>query len=86
MSEPQDPELFPPETQTEQMLRAYVRETDLRYAREMMDLCESAWGLIANAGWDAHSGNTALDKTPGWHEAAIRWRDKYHGLLREICQ
>jgi hypothetical protein len=40
-------------------------------------LLEQAWGLIANAGWDAHTGNTDLDKSPGWHEAAIAWREEY---------
>lgn len=44
-------------------------------------LLNEAWGLIANAGWDAHRGQVDLDKSPGWHEAAIRWRDRYHALL-----
>ena len=44
-------------------------------------LIETAWGLIANAGWDASSGNVELPKTPGWHEAAIRWREDYHHWL-----
>jgi len=35
------------------------------------DLLEEAWILIANAGWDG------LAKTPGWQEAAVRWRDRY---------
>jgi hypothetical protein len=39
------------------------------------DLLYEAWGLIANAGWDG------LDKTEGWQEAAIQWRDKYHEWL-----
>jgi len=34
-------------------------------------LLESAWGVIANAGWDDCA------KTPGWQEAAVRWRDDY---------
>lgn len=40
-------------------------------------LLESAWGVIANAGgWDdAHAA------TPGWREAAERWRDEYHARL-----
>jgi hypothetical protein len=41
------------------------------------DMLEAAWGLIANAGWDAHRADTTLDKSPGWHEAAIKFRDKY---------
>jgi len=41
------------------------------------DLLETAWGIIANAGWDGH------DKTPGWQEAAVRWRDDYHRWLAQ---
>jgi len=40
-------------------------------------LLYEAWGIIANAGWDG------LDKTEGWQEAAIQWRDKYHEWLLE---
>jgi hypothetical protein len=40
-------------------------------------LLEAAWGIIANAGWDAFSGRVDLPKTTGWHEAAVRWRDDY---------
>lgn len=40
-----------------------------------LDLLELAWGVIANAGWDGSA------KTPGWQEAAVRWRDQYHALL-----
>jgi len=41
-------------------------------------LLEAAWGIIANAGvpqgdWDSTS--------PEWHEAAVRWRDRYHDWL-----
>jgi hypothetical protein len=46
------------------------------------DLTERAWGLIANAGWDAGSGDVTLAKTAGWHDAAIRWRDDYHASMR----
>lgn len=42
---------------------------------EMAHLLESAWGVIANAGWDG------LAKTEGWQDAAVRWRDGYHRLL-----
>jgi hypothetical protein len=45
------------------------------------DLLYEAWGLIANAGWDAHRGLVDLEKSPGWHGAAIRWRDRYHAWL-----
>jgi len=40
-----------------------------------MDLLEAAWGIIANAyggDWDKSHKE--------WHEAAIRWRDKWHAL------
>ena len=46
------------------------------------DLLEMAWGIIANAGWDASSGDVSLAKTTGWHEAAVRWRDDYHAWLK----
>lgn len=39
------------------------------------DLLETAWAVIANAGWS----NTS--KSPGWEEAAVRWRDRYHTWL-----
>lgn len=44
---------------------------------EELDLLELAWGLIANKGggdWDRESEE--------WREAATRWRDKYHAVLR----
>jgi hypothetical protein len=44
-------------------------------------LLETAWGLIANAGWDTGTGQADLPKTPGWLEAALRWRDDYHRWL-----
>jgi hypothetical protein len=44
-------------------------------AEPHMDLLESAWGVIANAGWDESA------KSPGWQEAAVRWRDDYHRWL-----
>lgn len=47
------------------------------------NLLYEAWGLIANAGWDAHRGIVDLEKSPGWHEAALRWRDAYHETLDE---
>ena len=40
-----------------------------------VNLLEMAWGVIANAGWDESA------KTPGWQEAAERWRDRYHRWL-----
>lgn len=46
-------------------------------------LLEAAWGLIANAGWDAHTGDVSGEKSPGWHEAAVRFRDRYHARLSQ---
>lgn len=44
---------------------------------EARDLAlETAWGIIANA----YGGDWQLAGTD-WHEAAIRWRDKYHNNL-----
>lgn len=44
---------------------------------ELWDLLEAAWGVIANAGgWP----NTA-EPSPGWLDAAIRWRERYHAGL-----
>lgn len=39
----------------------------------LLDLAMDAWGVIANAGggdWDR--------ETPGWRDAAERWRDRFH--------
>jgi hypothetical protein len=44
----------------------------------MRDLLELAWGVIANAGF-----NEGESKTPGWHEAAVKWRDSWHEFLAE---
>lgn len=51
--------------------------------READELLHDAWGLIANAGWDAHRGTVDGEKPPGWHEAALRWRDRFHALIKE---
>lgn len=40
------------------------------------DLCEIAWGVIANA----HGGNWE-DASDEWRDAAERWRDQWHLLL-----
>jgi hypothetical protein len=39
------------------------------------ELLQEAWGVIANAGWDEQ------ERSPGWQEAAERWRDRYHAYL-----
>jgi hypothetical protein len=46
-----------------------------------LGMLEAAWGLIANAGWNAGTGDVTGAKSPGWHEAAMRWRDNYHAWL-----
>jgi hypothetical protein len=52
-------------------------EIPLERAQQARNLLERAWGIIANAGWDAGSGQVDLAKTTGWHEAALRWRGDY---------
>ena len=47
-----------------------------------LDLLGDAWSLVCNAGWDASSGRVDLEKTEGWHEAALRLRERYHAALR----
>ena len=49
--------------------------SDEERAEPHMNLLDTAWGVIANAGWDG------MAKTPGWQEAAVRWRDDYHRWL-----
>lgn len=49
-----------------------------RKVRGYHDLIESAWGIIANAGW----GNWEKESVE-WREAATRWREKYHAMLDE---
>lgn len=46
---------------------------------ELDGMLEVAWGIIANAGgWTDPSV-----ASPGWREAAERWRDQYHARLHE---
>jgi hypothetical protein len=42
----------------------------------LLDLCESAWGIIANAS----EGNWEREH-PTWREAAAQWRERYHRVL-----
>jgi hypothetical protein len=46
-----------------------------RAPKDEQELIETAWGIIANAGWDG------MEKTTGWQDAAIRWREDYHRWL-----
>lgn len=52
---------------------------DMRVLRaenaQLKNLCELAWGVIANAS----GGNWKLEPAD-WQEAAARWRDGYHAL------
>jgi hypothetical protein len=43
---------------------------------DSLDLLETAWGIIANAG-----GGDWTRETPDWQDAAARWRDRYHATL-----
>jgi hypothetical protein len=56
-------------------------ERKIVMSRRKNELLEAAWGLIANAGWDAITGDVSQPKSAGWHEAAIRWRDDYHSFI-----
>jgi hypothetical protein len=49
----------------------------------LADLLEAAWIVIANAGWDADDA-TVAGRSPGWHDAAVRWRDRYHQVLPSL--
>jgi len=60
----------------ERAVRAAAPHIERATAAELMDLAETAWGIIANAGegnWDT--------QTADWREAAARWRSRYHDLL-----
>ena len=51
--------------------------TDGERVVELLDLAETAWGIIANANggnWDTASNE--------WKNAAKRWRDRYHLQLQ----
>ena len=41
------------------------------------DLCDTAWGVIANA-----SGGNWNEASPEWREAAARWREQWHTALK----
>jgi hypothetical protein len=46
---------------------------DTPRVRGVDDLLDVAWTVIANApGWDTDNE---------WHDAAVRWRDRYHAYL-----
>lgn len=41
------------------------------------NLLETAWGIMANAGWDEFSGDVNQEKTEGWLGTVLRWRSDY---------
>ncbi len=43
---------------------------------QLWNLCETAWGIIANAGEGSWKREAA-----GWQEAAAKWRDRWHAAL-----
>lgn len=47
---------------------------------KLLDMTESAWGIIANA----YGGEWDKAQNKDWHPAAIRWRDSYHEILHEL--
>jgi hypothetical protein len=57
-----------------------IASAEWRGNRKLLDLLETAWNIIANAGgWDDE--NVA---SPGWKAAAERWRDVYYEVLNGI--
>lgn len=46
--------------------------------RELADMIELAWGLIANA----HNGDWST-ASPEWKEAAEKWRDKFLPMFKK---
>jgi hypothetical protein len=58
-----------------------MQDSDVAADDRLMDLCYTAWTIIANAGegnWDR--------ETPEWSEADGRWRDRYHAELASLTQ
>lgn len=46
----------------------------------MMQMLETAWGIIANA-----SGGNWAKETPQWRDAARKWSDAYHLLIKKYA-
>jgi hypothetical protein len=49
---------------------------------DLFEMLESAWGIICNASNRTIDEGGPVDASPGWQQAAQRWRDRYHELLR----
>lgn len=47
------------------------------------EMLEQAWGLICNASNRSIDNGGPVDATPGWADAAKRWRDDYHATIVE---
>lgn len=47
------------------------------------EMLEWAWGLICNASNRTIDNGGPVDATPGWADAAKRWRDDYHAMIAE---
>lgn len=68
----------------------FAAEESNRLKDEYFDALEWAWSIIASAGPQGCIGNwQKMDK--GWVEAAEKWRDRWHGFLRQrserpICE
>lgn len=48
-------------------------------AMPVAELCDEAWRIIANAGWEDSA------KSPGWQQVATAWREKYFANLLETA-
>ena len=49
-----------------------IREIQEDARRDLVDLIDAAWGIIANAG-----NGDWLTEHPEWQEAAAKWRDQF---------
>jgi hypothetical protein len=54
-----------------------IGDTASREHDPVMSLLESAWGVIANAGWNGGA------KSPGWQDAAVAWRDRFLAAMKK---
>jgi glutathione S-transferase len=66
-------------TQLDELLLHYRRPPA---GSDHCDLLDTAWGVIANAGM--HNGGWDHEH-PEWVDAAERWRDRWHELLKSHC-
>lgn len=58
--------------------RQFKRAAALEIERdELLNLAEAAWGVISNVSF----GDWA-EQPNQWTDAAVRWRERYHGALK----